>query len=250
MRYIILSFFALVISIPSFAQNWVTDETMEETVMLEDDQIKVLYFTASWCAPCRYMKPIMKDIDEDENVDTTIYFMDTDSNMADDILRINAIPAYFFIKNGHVLGRTGSTMKKEEMIKMIERHDKMTIKGSNILAYRGRPSKFKLIAGANKNLTLKNLEKIWYDAHELNTLSWKIYQNLDDSKDIECGLILIQRSIELETFTSNLETYAHLLAKNGNNKKALKIAKKAKRKANKNDEFTGIIDELIEKLDS
>ncbi|GAK94481.1 hypothetical protein JCM19298_54 [Nonlabens ulvanivorans] len=132
---------------------------------------------------------------------------------------------------------------------MIERHDAMTIEG-NILAYRGKPSKHELIAGANPKLTVENLETIWYDAHQLNALSWKIYQKLTDSQDIACALILIQRSIELEEFTSNLETYAHLLAKNGEKRKALKIAKKAKRRAEKNDEFTGIIDELIAKLDA
>ena len=249
MRQLLLSFFTLVITIPVVAQNWVTDETMEETVMLEDDQIKVLYFTASWCGPCRYMKPIMKDIDEDESLDVTVYFMDTDENIADDILKVNSIPAYFFIKNGRLLGRTGSTMRRNEMVKMIKRHDKMTIK-SDLLAYRGKSSKFELVAGTHEKLSIKNLESVWYDAHQLNAISWKIYQQLNASKDLECALILIQRSIELEEFTSNLETYAHLLAKNGDNKKALKIAKKAKRRAERNNEFTGIIEELIEKLNT
>lgn len=231
------------------AQIWVTDETMEDTVMLEDDQIKVLYFTASWCGPCRYMKPIMQDIDKDESLDVTVYFMDTDLNVADDILKVNSIPAYFFLKNGRLLGRTGSTMRRDEMVKMIERHDKMTIK-SDLLAYRGKPSKFEIVAGAHNKLSVKNLESAWYDAHILNAISWKVYQQLNDPKDIECALILIQRSIELEEFTSNLETYAHLLAKNGDHKKALKIAKKAKRRAEKNNEFTGIIEELITLLNA
>lgn len=249
MRQLLLSFFTLVISIPVFSQNWVTDDTMEETIMVEDDQLKVLYFTASWCGPCKYMKPLMQDIDEDQSVDTTVYFMDVDHNIADNILKVNSYPTYYFIKNGRLLGRSGSTMRRDEMVKMIERHDNMSIKG-DLLAYRGKASKFELVAGANKNLTVSNLETVWYDAHQLNALSWKIYQKLQDPKDINCALVLIQRSIELEEFTSNLETYAHLLAKSGENKKALKIAKKAKKRAKKNSEFTGIIDELIEQLDS
>lgn len=249
MRSLIFSFFALVITIPTTAQNWVTDDTMEETVMQEDDQIKVLYFTASWCGPCRYMKPIMQDIDEDESINATVYYLDIDNNIADDVLKVNSVPTYFFVKNGRLLGRTGSVMRRNEMVKMIERHDKMTIK-SDLLAYRGKPSKFELVAGANPKLTVKNLETIWYDAHQLNTLSWNIYQKLDDSKDIACALILVQRSIELEEFTSNLETYAHLLSKNGNKKKALKVAKKAKKRAEKNNEFTGIIEELITQLNA
>lgn len=247
MKHFLLSFFALVITIPAIAQNWVTDQTMEETVMQQDDELKILYFTASWCGPCRYMKPIMQDIDEDESIKTTVYFMDTDSNTTDDVLKVNSIPAYFFIKNGRVLGRTGSTMKRNDMVKMIERHDKMTVKG-DVLVYGGKPSQFKVPKGAHENLTRKNLNTIWYDAQELNTLSWKIYKHLDNPKDLECGLILIQRSIELEEFTSNLETYAHLLYKNGDKKEALKIAKKAKKRAKENNEFSGIVDELIAKL--
>lgn len=247
MRQILLSFFALVITIPTFAQNWVTDATMEKTVMLEDDQIKVLYFTASWCGPCRYMKPLMTDIDQDDSINTSVYFMDIDKNIADDILKVSSVPSYFFIKNGRVLGRTGSAMKRDQMVQMIQRHDNMTVKG-DLLAYRGKSSKLKLIAGAHKNLTVKNLQNLWYDAHQLNALSWKIYQQLNDPLDIKCALILAQRSIELEEFSSNLETYAHLLAKSGDKKEALKIAKNAKKRAEKNNESTDIIDELITQL--
>ncbi|WP_240642292.1 thioredoxin family protein [Nonlabens xiamenensis] len=229
------------------AQDYITDEQMEETVMVEDDQVKLLYFTAPWCGPCRYMAPVMKSIAEDPSVNVKIYKMNTDDNKTDDILRVNSIPTYFFIKNGRKLGQSGSVMKREDLVKMIERHDRMKVSGDR-LAYKGKPSQYELVAGAHEKLSVKNLETLWYAPHQLNELAWKIYQNLSEEKDLNCALVLANRSIELETFTSNLETKAHLLYKLNQNAQAKKAALKAKRHAQKNGDFTGIIDELLDKL--
>jgi thiol-disulfide isomerase/thioredoxin len=62
MRILFIITFSLFLSISLQAQDDVTDATMEERVMANDDQIKVLYFTAPWCGPCKYMAPIIKSI--------------------------------------------------------------------------------------------------------------------------------------------------------------------------------------------
>ena len=247
MRILFIITFSLLISGDSYAQEYVTDATMEETVMVQDDQIKVLYFTAPWCGPCRAMAPTIESIANDETLDVTIYKMNTDANLSDDILQVNSIPTYFFIKNGRKLGQSGSTMRRAEMVKLIERHDKMTVSG-DLLAYKGKPSKYEIVEGTHEKLTKKNLETLWYGSHQLNELAWKIYQNLEDQKDLKCALVLINRSIELETYVSNLETKAHLLHKLGDSKQALKTAKKAKKLASQEGESTAIIEQLMEQI--
>lgn len=249
MRILFIITFSLLLSNLSIAQQYVTDEDMEETVMANDDQIKVLYFTAPWCGPCQYMKPVIKSIADDESVNVTIYKMNTDDNIADDILGVHSIPTYFFIKNGRKLGQSGSVMRRDEMVKMIERHDRMTVTG-DLLPYKGKPSKYEIVEGAHEKLNKKNLEQLWYSTHQLNELSWKIYQNLKDEQDLNCAIVLINRSIELEENVSNLETKAHLLHKIGEDKKALKIAKRAKKLANRNNESAAIVEQLIEKIEA
>lgn len=248
MRILFIITFSLLLSCNLYAQEYVTDATMEGTVMAKDDQIKVLYFTAPWCGPCRAMAPTIKSIANDETLDVTIYKMNTDDNLADDILRVNSIPTYFFIKNGVKLGQSSSVMRRTDMVKVIERHDRMTVKG-DLLPYKGMPSKYEIVEGAHENLIQENLEKLWYNTHQLNELSWKIYQNLTDPKDLKCALTLINRSIELEKNVSNLETKAHLLFKMKETKSALKTANKAKKLATRNGESTAIIEDLIENIE-
>jgi thioredoxin 1 len=249
MRILVIITFSLFLSNSLCAQDYVTDATMEETVMANDDQIKVLYFTAPWCGPCKYMAPVIKSIAEDSTVQVTIYKMNTDDNSTDDILKVRSIPTYFFIKNGSKLGQSSSVMRRNEMVQLIERHDRMTVKGA-LLPYRGKPSSYEIVAGTHKNLNKKNLKQLWYSPAQLNELSWKIYQNLTDQKDLICAITLVNRSIELEENNSNLQTKAHLLHKIGKNKEALKTAKAAKKRADRNSESTVMIEKLIEKIEA
>jgi thioredoxin-like negative regulator of GroEL len=249
MRVLFIITFLLFLSSSLQAQDYVTDATMEETVMAIDDQIKVLYFTAPWCGPCQYMSPVIKSIAEDSTVQVTIYKMNTDHNITDDILKVRSIPTYFYIKNGRKLGQSSSVMRRNEMVQLIERHDRMTVKG-DLLPYRGKPSAYEIVAGTHKNLNKKNLEQLWYSTKQLNELSWKIYQNLTDQKDLACAITLINRSIELEENNYNLQTKAHLLHKIGENKEALKTAKAVKKGADRKGVSTVTIQKLIDKIEA
>lgn len=247
MRTLLIIICSLLIISVATAQEFVTDESIETTVMAEDDQLKILYFTASWCGPCRYMTPIMISIQEDPSLNVAIYKLDIDKNKTDNILGVSSVPTYFFMKNGRLLGRTGGARQKTDMVKLIQRYDATKVSGE-LLAYRGKPSQYEIVAGTHPRLTVKNLETIWHNSKELNRVSKEISQVLTDPKDIEYALVLIQRSIELETTTSNLSTYAHLLNKSGDSKKAMKMAKKARKNAIKNEESTQIIDDFIAQL--
>jgi hypothetical protein len=81
-------------------------------------------------------------------------------------------------------------------------------------------------------------------------LSWKIYQNLTDQKDLACAITLINRSIELEENNYNLQTKAHLLHKIGENKEALKTAKAVKKGADRKGVSTVTIQKLIDKIEA
>ena len=247
MRILFLITFSLLLTSASYAQEYITDATMEETVMSKDDQIKVLYFTAPWCGPCKYMAPVIKSISEDESIDVTIYKMNTDDNISDDILKVSSIPTYFFIKNGRKIGQSSSVMRRDKMVELIKKHDGMEVKGG-LLPYRGKPSKYEIIAGAHENLTEKNLEQLWHSAQELNELSWNIYKKLTAPKDLVCALNLVNRSIELEENTYNLQTKAHVLYKMKDHKKALQTAQKAKKLAVRSGTSTEVIEELIKKI--
>jgi len=76
---------------------------------------KILYFTATWCGPCTYVKPQMQEISNQ----IPISFIDVDSNTTTtEKYNIKNIPAVVLIdNNGRELGRlVGSNVTKQSVI--------------------------------------------------------------------------------------------------------------------------------------
>lgn len=76
---------------------------------------KILYFTATWCGPCTYVKPQMQEISNQ----IPISFIDVDSNATTtEKYNIKNIPAVVLIDNtGRELGRlVGSNVTKHAVI--------------------------------------------------------------------------------------------------------------------------------------
>lgn len=78
---------------------------------------KILYFTATWCGPCTYVKPQMQEISNQ----IPISFIDVDSNATTtEKYNIKNIPAVVLIDNtGRELGRlVGSMVTKQSVIEL------------------------------------------------------------------------------------------------------------------------------------
>ena len=78
---------------------------------------KILYFTATWCGPCTYIKPQMQEISNQ----IPISFIDVDSNATTtEKYNIKNIPAVVLIdNNGRELGRlVGSNVTKQSVIEL------------------------------------------------------------------------------------------------------------------------------------
>ncbi len=93
-------------------------------------------------------------------------------------------------------------------------------------------------------------EANWNDAETLNELAWGRYLGNDDPYDLEEALAWSKRSLELEdTFAYN-DTYAALLYKTGQYKKAKKYAEKAIMLAGKSGEDPAETMALLEKINT
>ncbi len=71
------------------------------------------------------------------------------------------------------------------------------------------------------------LIKKWNNFYDLNTDAWNIYLNSNDPDEIQRGIQLVKRSIELKQIYENTDTYAALLFKQGKYKEANSEAEKA-----------------------
>lgn len=243
-HHIFFAITAFLLSSNTHAQHFVKDADVSETVMLKDDNLKIFYFTASWCKPCKEMEPFMKEIHAAPDLNVTVYKMDIDTNITDDILKIKGVPTLLFMKNGVVLDSMLGGISKDYLIKLIDKNKNKAGTGK-ALHYLGEKSTVKLVLGNNEKLTRKNLEKLWYSAKSLNKLSRNITEVLNDPRDLKCALSLTNRSIELEESYTNLELKAILLYKLYGKKSASEAIAHAKNRAKKDNANTSYLDYIL-----
>ncbi|KAJ6849317.1 TPR repeat-containing thioredoxin TDX isoform X1 [Iris pallida] len=63
-------------------------------------RLAILYFTATWCGPCRAMAPLYKSLAEKHR---RVVFLKADIDEAGDVAQqwnVNSVPTFFFLKNG------------------------------------------------------------------------------------------------------------------------------------------------------
>ncbi|MCR1878206.1 thioredoxin family protein [Limosilactobacillus reuteri] len=86
---------------------------MKRLPQLKEDQLietigngkVVLFFTADWCPDCRFIKPVMPEIEQDFS-DYTFYEVDRDENI--DLAaesNVFGIPSFIVYDNGKEIGR-------------------------------------------------------------------------------------------------------------------------------------------------
>jgi thioredoxin 1 len=246
MKYLLLISALVALQISS-AQNYVTDKNVEESLLVTDDEVKILYFTAVWCGPCKYMSPIMKTLDENKALNLSIYKMDIDHNQTDDFLGVNSIPTFFYFKNGIKMGESRGVKREQVIEKMVAKYDKTVATGDKFTMKAPR-SKYTLVAGNDAALTVENLEQIWYDVESLQQISNGILTNLDHQQDYECALILVNRSLELVQDNNALFTKAQLLHQLDRSREAKVVAKSILKTVDEDSEGAVIVKDFLKKL--
>ncbi|WP_194852115.1 thioredoxin family protein [Nonlabens antarcticus] len=227
MKYILISFCSLLAISQMNAQQYIMDDEVSTTAVAVDNEMKILYFTATWCGPCRMMKPAIEAIDKDPKSPGKIYKMDIDQNITDDILKVPGVPTFIFLKNGTVIDQHTGAMNDTDLKALIARNAKRPAT-KELLAYQPVPTKYKVVTGKHPKLTKRNLTKLWYHDELLAQTAASISDNLTDKQDLLSGLSLINRAIEINKSSKNLVIKSNLLSKLGSKKEALATEKEAK----------------------
>ncbi len=99
----------------------VTDQSFESEI-LQSDKPVVIDFWAEWCAPCRQIAPIIKDLAEKYGDRVKIVKMDIDSNpKTPGNYGIRAIPTILAFKNGQVVEQLQGARPLADFEAMIEK---------------------------------------------------------------------------------------------------------------------------------
>ena len=97
-----------------------TDENFKKEVK-ESGKISCVQFSATWCAPCRTLKPLMEEISDEMSEKLNFYYMDIDSSPSTPVLfGIRGVPTLIiFDKNGEVANQKVGATTKENVLTWI-----------------------------------------------------------------------------------------------------------------------------------
>ena len=79
--------------------------------MLEDFVIK---FTAEWCAPCKQLAPLFKELSEEIKKFFFEVNVDEEQKLAQ-LFNILSIPTIVIVRNGKEIGRINGMMPKQQL---------------------------------------------------------------------------------------------------------------------------------------
>jgi thioredoxin 1 len=86
--------------------------------------VKLLDFWAEWCGPCKFMNPIIEELEKEMAGKVTIEKIDVDEHQ--DIAAkygVMSIPTYIVEKDGKEVERIIGATSKENLTKAISKHE-------------------------------------------------------------------------------------------------------------------------------
>ena len=79
-----------------------TSTTLEQLITQKFDKI-VLYFTATWCGPCKLIAPVVEELANGEEYKDTILFVKIDVDECEELMEqcdIKCMPTFQFYEGG------------------------------------------------------------------------------------------------------------------------------------------------------
>lgn len=86
--------------------------------------LKLLDFWAEWCGPCKFMEPIIEEIEKELSGKITIEKINVDENQETASNNgVMSIPTYIVTKDGKEVERIVGATSKENLLKAISAHE-------------------------------------------------------------------------------------------------------------------------------
>ena len=91
--------------------------------LIQSETPVLIDFYADWCAPCKMLTPILKDVKSELGDRLKVVKIDVDNNNAiAGKFQIRGVPTIMLFKEGKVLGRQSGVLPKDAILNAIEPH--------------------------------------------------------------------------------------------------------------------------------
>lgn len=89
--------------------------------IINGNQLTLVDFFATWCAPCKAMHPVLEQLKEDVGEEIRIIKIDVDKNQAlSNAYGIQSIPTLMFFKSGKMLWRQSGAMRLPDLKRVVD----------------------------------------------------------------------------------------------------------------------------------
>lgn len=86
--------------------------------------IKILDFWAVWCGPCKFMEPIIEELEKELKGKVEIEKINVDENQEMAAKhQVMSIPTYIFLKDDKEVERIIGATQKENLLKALSKHE-------------------------------------------------------------------------------------------------------------------------------
>ncbi len=91
--------------------------------IIKSDVPVLIDFSAEWCAPCKMMPPILKQVKATLGNNVKILKIDVDKNQAiAQKLQIRNVPTIALYRNGNQLFRQAGVLQANQLIQLVKQH--------------------------------------------------------------------------------------------------------------------------------
>jgi thioredoxin 1 len=88
------------------------------------NQYDVVYFSTTWCGPCKVSKPIVEKVSNENSVNTRFFTVNEEENGSEiaSTFGVKAVPTILFFKNGEEVERRVGAVKEAEFLATVLAH--------------------------------------------------------------------------------------------------------------------------------
>jgi thioredoxin len=91
--------------------------------LLDSNQLLLIDFYATWCAPCQKMKPYLETLDQKVKGEVKVERINVEENKTlCQTLKVSALPVLKLYKEGVVVWESNTLVSEADLIKQIEQH--------------------------------------------------------------------------------------------------------------------------------